>query len=61
MKKLLFILALLPLMASAQRGFQTRKNVPTDSIRLSDPAVLADKKTNMYYMTGTGGMKARSA
>lgn len=28
---------------------------PLDSIHLSDPCILADKKTNMYYMTGTGG------
>lgn len=31
------------------------KYVPLDSIRLSDPAILADKATGMYYMTGTGG------
>lgn len=37
-----------------QRRFQSRENVPLDSIVLSDPAILADK-TNMYYMTGTGG------
>lgn len=29
--------------------------IPTDSIRLSDPCVLADRKTAAYYMTGTGG------
>ncbi len=29
--------------------------VPTDSIRLSDPFVLADTETGLYYMTGTGG------
>jgi len=29
--------------------------IPTDSIRLSDPFVLADKDSGMYYMTGTGG------
>ena len=33
---------------------------PLESIRLSDPAILADKKTKMYYMTGTGGMMWRS-
>jgi len=37
-----------------------RKDVPIDSIRLSDPAVLADPKTNIYYMTGTGGQMWRS-
>ncbi len=30
-------------------------NVPTDSIRLSDPFVFADNATKTYYMTGTGG------
>lgn len=38
-----------------------RKDVPLDSIRLSDPAILADSKTKMYYMTGTGGMLWKSA
>ena len=36
-------------------------DTPLDSIRLSDPAILADKKTQMYYMTGTGGMMWRPA
>lgn len=31
-----------------------------DSIVLSDPFILADKKTNLYYMTGTGGMLWKS-
>lgn len=64
MRKLILLSVLLAMMvvpASAQRGMRVRQNVPTDSIRLSDPAVLADKKTNMYYMTGTGGMMWRSA
>ncbi len=39
---------------------QIRKNVPLDSIRLSDPFILADSMTNMYYMTGTGGMLWKS-
>lgn len=45
-----------------RRGRQmvVRYNVPLDSIRLSDPAILADKTTGMYYMTGTGGMMWRS-
>ncbi len=34
---------------------EVRENIPLDSIRLSDPAILADKETKMYYMTGTGG------
>ncbi|WP_240472191.1 glycoside hydrolase family 43 protein [Mangrovimonas xylaniphaga] len=33
----------------------TRHDIPLDSIRLSDPAILADQKTQTYYMTGTGG------
>jgi beta-xylosidase len=33
-----------------------RTGIPLDSIRLSDPFILADKKTNSYYMTGTGGL-----
>lgn len=32
-----------------------RKNIPLDSIHLSDPFILADQKTKTYYMTGTGG------
>lgn len=31
-----------------------------DSIVLSDPFILADQKTHMYYMTGTGGMLWKS-
>jgi hypothetical protein len=37
-----------------------RTDIPLDSIYLSDPCILADKKTNMYYMTGTGGMLWKS-
>ena len=33
-----------------------RTDIPMDSIRLSDPCILADAATQMYYMTGTGGM-----
>lgn len=32
-----------------------KTGVPMDSIRLSDPFILADKATATYYMTGTGG------
>ena len=42
------------------RNFRFRENVPLDSIRLSDPAILADKKTSTYYMTGTGGLLWKS-
>ena len=34
--------------------------ISTDSIRLSDPCVLADRRTATYYMTGTGGMLWKS-
>ncbi|WP_158858943.1 glycoside hydrolase family 43 protein [Lunatibacter salilacus] len=37
-----------------------RENVPMDSIRLSDPCILADEATSMYYMTGTGGLLWKS-
>lgn len=36
------------------------EKIPTDSIRLSDPFVLADKATKTYYMTGTGGLMYKS-
>jgi hypothetical protein len=32
-----------------------KEDIPLDSIRLSDPCILADKNTATYYMTGTGG------
>ena len=47
--------------ANAQRTLgKIRENVPLDSIRLSDPSILADKSTSMYYMTGTGGKMWKS-
>ena len=36
------------------------RTVPLDSIRLSDPCILADEPSRMYYMTGTGGMLWKS-
>lgn len=39
---------------------EVKNNIPLDSIVLSDPFILADSKTNMYYMTGTGGMLWKS-
>ena len=39
---------------------RVRENIPLDSITLSDPCILADKATNSYYMTGTGGMLWKS-
>lgn len=46
--------------AQRTNRIEVRQNVPLDSIVLSDPAILADQKTNMYYMTGTGGMLWKS-
>jgi beta-xylosidase len=54
---------LLPLALVAQqarRPLEAKKNILLDSIRLSDPFILADKKTNSYYMTGTGGLLWKS-
>jgi hypothetical protein len=57
----LILLLLVTLTASAQRRERKpRTNVPVDSIVMSDPFILADKKTNMYYMTGTGGQLWKS-
>ena len=39
---------------------EVKNNIPLDSIVLSDPFILADSTTNMYYMTGTGGMLWKS-
>lgn len=51
----------LQLMQAQNRNWnEVRKDVPLDSIRLSDPCILADPGTNMYYMTGTGGMLWKS-
>ena len=41
--------------AQGNRQVKFKEHVPSDSIILSDPFILADQKTNMYYMTGTGG------
>ena len=57
---LIFLLNLSPVYSQGRR-FQVRENVDLGSIRLSDPCILADKKTNMYYMTGTGGMLWKSS
>jgi beta-xylosidase len=50
----------LSLTAQNRGPIEPRKNIPLDSIRLSDPFILADKKTSMYYMTGTGGLLYKS-
>lgn len=38
-----------------------RTDIPLDSIRLSDPCILADPQTHLYYMTGTSGLLWKSA
>lgn len=48
------------LQSQNRSAWEPGTNVPLDSIVLSDPAILADHKTNMYYMTGTGGMLWKS-
>ena len=48
-------------MSQENRLPEPRKNIPLDSIVLSDPFILADKATNMYYMTGTGGLLWKSS
>ncbi len=48
------------LKAQESRVRAIRTNVPLDSIRLSDPFILADRPTSTYYMTGTGGMLWKS-
>ena len=57
MKYFLFISLMLNIsVAFTQvRNMAIRRDIPLDSIRLSDPFILADKKTTTYYMTGTGG------
>ena len=56
------ICLLLPIVSPAQNAKlpAIRKNVPLDSIGLSDPFILADQKTQQYYMTGTGGLLWKS-
>lgn len=47
---------LFPLAVAAQKAPPAiKKNIPLDSIRLSDPFILADQPSRTYYMTGTGG------
>jgi len=39
---------------------EVKENIPLNDIVLSDPAILADKATSTYYMTGTGGLLWKS-
>ena len=56
--------ALFAMLASAQQdrrqGWMEPRTLPRDSIRMSDPCILADYATRTYYMTGTGGMLWKS-
>ena len=62
--KKFFLLTLLAInlipVFSQNREPVIKKDVPLDSIRLSDPFILPVKETSMYYMTGTGGMLWKS-
>ena len=63
MKQTFIFLVLFAAMAvtcHAQRRTMLRTDVPTDSIYMSDPFILADSATMTYYMTGTGGMLWKS-
>ncbi|GAB3705792.1 hypothetical protein GCM10027592_38640 [Spirosoma flavus] len=55
-----FLLFSVALKAQENRTREPRINVPLDSIRLSDPFILADRQTSTYYMTGTGGLLWKS-
>ena len=49
-----------PYIKGAEVEIATHKYAKTEEIRLSDPFILADKASGMYYMTGTGGMLWKS-
>lgn len=56
----IFIIVAAVSVFSQNRTPAFRQDIPLDSIRLSDPFILADKNTSTYYMTGTGGMLWKS-
>jgi hypothetical protein len=60
-KLLAFLFFFQAFVVCGQQAILVRKNIPFDSIRLSDPFIMADQKTHMYYMTGTGGMLWKSS
>lgn len=63
MKQLLTFLVMLCLMqglCAQEKAPDFKDNIPLDSIRLSDPAILADSLSKTYYMTGTGGLLWKS-
>ena len=61
-KTLIALIILVNLVPGFARNMtrQVREDVPLETIRLSDPSILADKDTATYYMTGTGGMLWKS-
>ena len=50
-----------PYLEGAEVEIPVHRYTRTEEIRLSDPFILADKPTGMYYMTGTGGNLWKSA
>lgn len=58
--RILLCLLVIGTSLSAQRHQTMVRTVPMDSIRLSDPFILADSASHTYYMTGTGGMMWKS-
>ena len=46
--------------AQESKRVEIKKNIPLDSIVLSDPFILTDAKKKLYYMTGTGGLLWKS-
>ena len=44
-----------PYLKAAEVTVNTHRYARTEEIRLSDPFILADEASGMYYMTGTGG------
>jgi hypothetical protein len=56
----LLVMISLTTVFSQNNGPAIKVHVPLNSIRLSDPFILADNKTAMYHMTGTGGMLWKS-
>ena len=59
---LLSLSAISAINAMAQNNFspRVRTHIPVDSLRLSDPFILADSETQTYYMTGTSGLMWKS-
>ena len=49
-----------PYIKGAEVELRTHRYSKTEDIRLSDPFIMADEASGMYYMTGTGGMLWKS-